>query len=223
MASVMAASRTEQSIVPYQQIKIKNPKEQSGGAFISNPAPENSDFYRVILHPHSNSLSFSVSSHHYRQNQKPPLLPLPISAAQQPLISRSLRQGFSYPPAPTRRNRIRDVSLTPKRSKQAKREEGKRDLKSVSRSISDLFLVHPSNRLGPDPVDIPKHLPVALTAASVERKFETFSGSVFNLSPPPSSLPLPKFSLRPKLGGNAQAAGVDAGATDDLRRLLRLP
>lgn len=47
---------------------------------------------------------------------------------------------------------------------------------------------------------------------------------VFNtISPPPSSLPLPTFSLRPKLSCNAEAsAGVDTGATDNLRRLLRL-
>ncbi|KAK4351858.1 hypothetical protein RND71_027376 [Anisodus tanguticus] len=52
-----------------------------------------------------------------------------------------------------------------------------------------------------------------------------FSGSmVFTaISPPPSSLPFPTFSLRPKLSCNAEASiGVDAGATDDLRRLLRL-
>ncbi|CAN4123012.1 unnamed protein product [Withania somnifera] len=43
------------------------------------------------------------------------------------------------------------------------------------------------------------------------------------VSPPPSSLPLPTFSLRPKLSCNVEAsAGVDAGATDNLRRLLRL-
>ncbi|CAN4094006.1 unnamed protein product [Withania somnifera] len=43
------------------------------------------------------------------------------------------------------------------------------------------------------------------------------------VSPPPSSLPLPTFSLKPKLSCNAEAsAGVDAGATDNLRRLLRL-
>ncbi|KAL8466798.1 hypothetical protein ACS0TY_035742 [Phlomoides rotata] len=36
------------------------------------------------------------------------------------------------------------------------------------------------------------------------------------ISPPPSSLPVPTFALRPK------PKGVDTGATDDLRRLLRL-
>ncbi|GMN24256.1 hypothetical protein TIFTF001_000500 [Ficus carica] len=43
-------------------------------------------------------------------------------------------------------------------------------------------------------------------------------------SPPPSSLRLPRFSiLRPSnLSFKAKAAGIDAGATDNLRRLRRL-
>lgn len=62
-----------------------------------------------------------------------------------------------------------------------------------------------------------------------------FPSDVYALSPPPSSLPMPKFSLRARtpstspqssscdgeaLGG--AAGGVDAGASDDLRQLLRL-
>ncbi|KAK7283737.1 hypothetical protein RIF29_13479 [Crotalaria pallida] len=60
---------------------------------------------------------------------------------------------------------------------------------------------------------------------SSEKNMDMFSDdSVFNLSPPPSSLPLPKFSLRSKLiiNCNGEKTGVDAGATDNLRRLLRL-
>ena len=57
-------------------------------------------------------------------------------------------------------------------------------------------------------------------------ELEKLSGSLFAvISPPPSSLPLPKFSLRPaKLNCNVEAAGADDGAAaaDDLRRLLRL-
>jgi hypothetical protein len=45
---------------------------------------------------------------------------------------------------------------------------------------------------------------------------------VFTLSPHPSSLPLPKFSMKPKRSCTAEASGVDAGATDNLRRLLRI-
>ena len=83
-----------------------------------------------------------------------------------------------------------------------------------------------TNRLGPDPKDLPKEaVSRILTSGNIViEDLEKFSGSVFTLSPPPSSLPLPKFSLRPKLSCNAEAGGggVDAGATDNLRRLLRL-
>ncbi|PSS19855.1 Protein cramped-like [Actinidia chinensis var. chinensis] len=88
----------------------------------------------------------------------------------------------------------RDPSLTPKKSKSSSPKKGdvKRDLKSTAPAGSVMDL-------------------------------ELFSGSVtFTLSPPPSSLPLPNFSLRPKLRCNAEAGGIDAGATDNLRRLLRI-
>ncbi|CAI9753377.1 unnamed protein product [Fraxinus pennsylvanica] len=61
------------------------------------------------------------------------------------------------------------------------------------------------------------------STSQLENQVDKFSGSVVAiLSPPPSSLPLPTFSLRPKLSCNAEAAGVDIGATNNLRRLLRL-
>lgn len=59
-------------------------------------------------------------------------------------------------------------------------------------------------------------------APSIENIDMFSDDSVFNLSPPPSSLPLPKFSVRSKLSCNAETTGVDTGATDNLRRLLRL-
>ncbi|KAK1321089.1 hypothetical protein QJS10_CPA03g02271 [Acorus calamus] len=69
--------------------------------------------------------------------------------------------------------------------------------------------------------------PPPVTASKEEtkdyREFEEFSGSVFLVSPPPSSLPLPRFSLKPKVRCASEAVGgVDAGATDGLRRLLRM-
>ncbi|KAK4429402.1 hypothetical protein Salat_1240600 [Sesamum alatum] len=61
------------------------------------------------------------------------------------------------------------------------------------------------------------------SAKGVEDQGDMFSGSVvFTVSPPPSSLPLPTFSLRPKLSCKAEVAGIDTGATDNLRRLLRI-
>ena len=67
-----------------------------------------------------------------------------------------------------------------------------------------------------------KVVPLISIVESDARKCEigdVFSGSAV-FSPPPSSLPLPTFTMWPKL--SCQAAGVDAGATDVLRRLLRL-
>ncbi|PSS17967.1 Anthranilate phosphoribosyltransferase [Actinidia chinensis var. chinensis] len=90
----------------------------------------------------------------------------------------------------------RDPSLTPKKSKSVSPKKGdvKRDLKSTA--------------------------PASSSSGSFT-DLELFSGSVtFTLSPPPSSLPLPNFSFRPKLSCNA--AGIDPGATDNLRRLLRI-
>lgn len=67
---------------------------------------------------------------------------------------------------------------------------------------------------------------MALSSCNAQNsiKDDANSSVVFaTVSPPPSSLPLPTFSLRPKLSCNVEAsAGVDAGATDNLRRLLRL-
>ncbi|KAJ1421611.1 hypothetical protein SESBI_13561 [Sesbania bispinosa] len=195
----------EQSIAPpNKQIRIKTPKKINGRGLL-NPPP-------------SRAMSLSI----HGQNQQPPLLPLPHASAihhHQSLLSRShSSQGLS---------RKRDMSLTPKKSKPTKREEAKK--RSGTQSISEFLVSASDNRLGPDPKDLPKHLPVGLTSKVVlpgsgGNMEDMFSGSVFNLAPPPSSLPLPKFSLRSKLSCNAEAAAgsVDAGATNNLRRLLRL-
>ncbi|GAU24974.1 hypothetical protein TSUD_312090 [Trifolium subterraneum] len=140
-----------------------------------------------------------------QQQQQPPLLPLPhVSATlhHKPLLSRSLN--------------TQSLSLTPKKTKPKKREETK--IKSGTISVSDFLMDNP---WGPDPKDLPKNLPVVIG------NMDVFSESVFNLAPPPSSLPLPKFFLRSKLSCNTEvvaAAGsfVDDGATNNLRRLLHL-
>uniref|UniRef100_A0A1D1YI98 Uncharacterized protein n=1 Tax=Anthurium amnicola TaxID=1678845 RepID=A0A1D1YI98_9ARAE len=77
-----------------------------------------------------------------------------------------------------------------------------------------------------------------LAANSETPQEEDLVGDVYSLSPPPSSLPMPRFCMRERwppssssppcsalaLGGDVQpfGGGVDAGASDDLRRLLRL-
>ncbi|KAJ0847405.1 hypothetical protein HanPSC8_Chr13g0544951 [Helianthus annuus] len=132
--------------------------------------------------------------------QQPPLLPLPVSVPKNHQNMNIYRINSSSnnnirlsPPRVNKnvKNRVRDHSVTPKKSKNQKKNSKREDV----------------------------DLAINTTESSV-------SSVVFTPSPPPSSLPLPTFSLRPKLGCKAQAAavgfGVDAGATDSLRRLLRL-
>ncbi|KAJ7957887.1 Proline-rich nuclear receptor coactivator [Quillaja saponaria] len=238
MEAVLTPYTQEQSISACdKKIKMKNPKRQTRD-FISKSSENFAirDIHGGLLHPPpSHTLYFSYPSsasifnHQYHQpnQQQPPLLPLPIPIAHQSLLSRS--RPMSCPPT-TPKNRVRDQKK-PKPTKRA--EEVKRDMKSATGSISEFLVVGSNNRLGPDPNVLPKDISLVLSSsptASIVMEFdkisnensETFSGLVFKLSPPPSSLPLPKFSLRPKLSCNADSAGIDAGATDNLRRLLKL-
>lgn len=185
-------------------------------------------------YPPSALLLNNILSHPYHQQQNPPLLPLPIPISRSPssLSSRcgSTSKKTSY--------RSKDQSVTPipkkpkSKSPNPKFEESKKDANPRSESL----VVASTNRLGPEPKDLPMDVPKVIVSSSSLSSLETggcvvmgdlekFSGgSVFSLSPHPSSLPLPRFSLRPnsKLSCNAEAAGIDAGATDNLRRLLRL-
>ncbi|KAK1416448.1 hypothetical protein QVD17_32239 [Tagetes erecta] len=147
------------------------------------------------------------------------------------------------------KNRVRDHSLTPKKSKNQKknlkREEADLDLdldlvtpavtevKEASATAPEKPVTELKMNLGPDPKDLPKDVISRGFSSSMNKSssdivvsvnVDKFSGSVvFTPSPPPSSLPLPTFSLRPKLSCKSEAvSGVDAGATDNLRRLLRL-
>lgn len=132
-----------------------------------------------ILSPYDHFPATGVLSSYPSQ---PPLLPLPATGLR--------RSATMYPP---NGNRRRDSSLTPKKSKYAKKESPKKPITA-------------STKEGPKEADM-------------------FSGAAaFAISPPPSSLPLPTFSLRPKMVScKVEAvAGIDTGATDDLRRLLRL-
>ncbi|PWA73101.1 hypothetical protein CTI12_AA263530 [Artemisia annua] len=121
----------------------------------------------------------------------PPLLPLPLINHQNMILSR------------------RDHSVTPKKSKNQKK-----DLKKEE----------------PEPKDVAKDVVARVSNESNNEScddvvpVDKFSGSiVFTPSPPPSSLPLPTFLLRPKVSCRAEVAarGFDAGATDGLQRLLR--
>ncbi|XP_042516184.1 dachshund homolog 1-like [Macadamia integrifolia] len=91
---------------------------------------------------------------------------------------------------------------------------------SSSNSTSVDLIVSGTERLGPDPEMVPKQIRVAdlkVILSPVAVRSDMYAGAAFSLSPSPSSLPLPSFSMK-KDG----LAIVDYSATKDLRRLLRL-
>lgn len=148
-----------------------------------------------------------------KSSKQPPLLPLPAAIPK--------AQFSSFPPP----NSGKQMPL-----RLARHSSLKPSKPLIRRQVSMLVsgrgsVCSGAGPLGPEPNELPKHVSISkvpnpsLPHAPPEPS--SFLGSVFELAPPPSSLPLPKFSLRPKLGCNAEA-GVDSGATDGLRRILRL-
>lgn len=178
----------------------------SGFHGINNTSPNELYTSPFNLSYSSSFASASASASPYpdrgnpQQNQ-PPLLPLPISKPHQ--------------------NNRRKNNISNQQSLSVRKSSvstwGRERFKNQS--------VSSNNRLGPDPMDVPKFLFSSSSGVKKNDEVAKFSGSVVStvLSPPPSSLPLPTFSLRPKLCCNAEAAaGIDAGATDSLRRILRI-
>lgn len=214
MEAVLLGSSGDQSISSYKY-NIRNPRKNYG-SFISRPC-ENlapASFQRGVLHtpPFSQSYTFS------KQQSLPPLLPLPIS---KPFNNNYNVKNKALSCSQVNK-KPKHQSFTPKKISKPKMAEPNMDMMMGS-----------TDRLGPDPGLLPKEFSGVLSSSASSPKGNSnknvngvstlFSGSaVFALSPPPSSLPLPTFSLRPKLSCNVVAGGIDAGATDGLRRLLRL-
>ncbi|TXG52032.1 hypothetical protein EZV62_021201 [Acer yangbiense] len=219
------------------------------GLLLAPPPPPPSHVSRSLSFSYPPSLALhtynSIQPQQLQQQTSPPLLPLPIPKPR--------HNSLPSPPPSRKPTRARDQSLTPKKSKQptrrvepnitatkqghytkpaqkkiAKQQQQQKPQEAV---LSESLIVETLNPLGPDPNELPKHVSKVFCAGIVAvnnntQDLEKFSGSLFTISPPPSSLPLPKFSMRPKqlISCNAEAAGggVDAGATDSLRRLLRI-
>lgn len=78
-----------------------------------------------------------------------------------------------------------------------------------------------SRSIGPDPELVPKQIRItdlkSSTTVRSHHHHEVYAGSAFYMSPSPSALPLPTFSIKKEGLGI-----VDDSATKDLRRLLRL-
>ncbi|XP_073128105.1 uncharacterized protein [Henckelia pumila] len=156
-------------------------------------SPSNFQEPGILQAPPPPFLSHSYPPFSLQPPAQPPLLPLPAST-----------RGFSCPPTnrKTGNNYIIRTRDSPKRPNSSRKEN---KIISISTTTTPLG--------GNLTNTVAKASPLA-SPGSV----------VFAISPPPSSLPLPRFSLRPKLCCKVEAAGIDTdtGATDHLRRLLRL-
>ncbi|KAM7518153.1 hypothetical protein LguiB_017115 [Lonicera macranthoides] len=278
MDAIQLHSSSDQSISPYKQNIIRNPRKNYV-PLISRPSDQNFAppiIHGGLLYTPQPSLSYSYPPFSYlrtQQQQQPPLLPLPLTNPYNNNNNNNncRTRGISCPPINRKiNNRSKHQSLTQKKSKPSitgppKRTDsvkvsglvkcnGESKSKSITNSTkasSKGLMIESTKRLGPDPKDLPRVVSKVLSSSSSGNFTSTnnnssdsninssglapteddevvkFSGSImFTLSPPPSSLPLPTFSLRPKLSCKAEAAAaeieIDAGATDSLRRLLRL-
>lgn len=155
-----------------------------------------------------------------QKQRQPPLLPLP--AATKPAF-------LSLPALPSRRHTLspparNNYNYTKRQTTNKKprnpNNPKKHIITSATKTVrSPLFqngvvVASSTKPVGPEPGNITKDVNRVL-----------LTGSVFSLSPPPSSLPLPKFSLRqPKLSCTVEAAAgeIDDGATDNLSWMLKL-
>lgn len=202
-------------------------------------------------------------SHLHNNNQQPPLLPLPVQYFQSPIPPPKRTQSLSPTKSNKIAAKVDENGTTasPKKPSSTKPQpKNNSNYKSMmdsspskttrlakTRTDDSLIDLNPS---GPEPESLPKDVSKVLLPAvgdggggrrgGVGTKMVSFSSggggsSIFSLAPPPSSLPLPKFSiLRPKvMSCNAQAGSVTAGggglnvvdttgATDNLCRLLNL-
>ncbi|KAI6683899.1 hypothetical protein NL676_029812 [Syzygium grande] len=92
----------------------------------------------------------------------------------------------------------------------------KSQVSEAAAASSGLVVCDGTQRLGPDPVMVPKQVRmVDLRSPAAARRCDVYAGSAFAVSPEPSSLPLPSFSKK-------KHVSFDDSATRDLRRLLRL-
>ncbi|KAL4272488.1 hypothetical protein GQ457_13G019470 [Hibiscus cannabinus] len=217
------SSSPQKSASPNRQLKNNALRRYSSGANYVSKQNENLAYNPSIIHggggggllfapPPSLSFSYNPSApllnplsyQNYQQQLQPPILPLPV-----PLPCRTRSLSYSSP-SDVKNNRRKDP--IPKRSKSKKpvEEPKKRQVKPTEATKTQAVNKYKPSAFG--------QVPNATPNPKVGKDLDKYTGSIFTLSPPPSSLPLPSFSLRPKLSCNAEAASAD-----DVRRILRLP
>ncbi|CAA3029269.1 Hypothetical predicted protein [Olea europaea subsp. europaea] len=239
MEGVLLHASAEKPISPYKS-HIRN-SNKINRPLISrscdqNFLPSNLSAACGLLQVPPPFLYHSYPSFPLKPPPQPPLLPLPTINPHRATTTTTLSRGLSCPLVNRR------AMSYPKKSSKSTTRKPKKEEKNLGKIASGFVTVSSNSPLRPDPKDLPKSITKASSSLSPSNtnristnsvgslksveteQIDKFSGSVlFTISPPPSSLPLPTFSLRPKLSCNAQAAGIDTGATDNLRRLLRLP
>ncbi|GMI78561.1 hypothetical protein HRI_001525400 [Hibiscus trionum] len=185
-----------------------------GGGFLFAPPPYHSFSYNPSP-PLLNPLSYQ--NYQQQPQWQPPLLPLPLpnKPLHTSLPSRTLSLSSSPSNAKHKRNKDPKKSKSKQLAGKSVEEPKKLQLKPADVATKTFVMAAEKGfTFRPVPNATPK----------VGKDLESFTSFIFTLSPPPSSLPLPSFSLRPKLSCNAEAAsGDDGGATHNLRRVLRLP
>ncbi|CAL1383887.1 unnamed protein product [Linum trigynum] len=183
-----------------------NPNDMFHGSLVGFAPPP--PFFSSYL-PTNSSAALSNFYYHHQQEPAhlaaaPPLLPLPAAAP----IGRPHHGSLpSYKSAPAAKKPGRGAR---KPKKPAKRSDEPKPLMPYNNNNNkDVSKVPPAV----------KEIPVLSLADEL---------LISMLAPPPSSLPLPRFSLRPKRlmmtmsSCTAEAAVNDNGTADSLRQMLRL-
>lgn len=192
---------------PFSHYKSHIRRNQSMGLLQAPPPPP-------LLYSHSGPHPY----YSFQPPPQPPLLPLPAH----PRRTSSVPGLSSRSPATI--NSPKKSKSPTKSSKEYKNSPNKRfsDTVTVSSStiIPELAKVYPNfvsrgNKFGNHYNSIvPK---IAQGSCSLPR-----SPPVLAISPPPSSLPLPTFLMRRKIGCKAETDGIDTGAASNLQRRFRL-
>nr|BAJ94326.1 predicted protein [Hordeum vulgare subsp. vulgare] len=199
---------------------------QKSGAWNSAPAP-------ALPYAYARPPIYSSPSLPLLPSNQPPLLPLPPTATKY--------ATFSYPPPPTPPRTVRPAAPTavapaaapPASSRQlSQRDRRRRPAKppaaEPAREQKKKKLLERATPLPPAPA-----VTEALDDLEQELARSCVQDLLHALAPPPSSLPLPKFSLVVKASPHSATAGnkvapaapscnAEAAAAAGLRRLLRL-
>lgn len=167
-------------------------------------------------------------------HRQPPLLPLPVKSAILPSTSKKIGTGT----APVAIARSSSTAATSSAARQNNNHKRRRKKKQQQAKPSTSPKKEPAAAAAAKPIKNKMKEEEEETEEEFLLKPLPPSPSVYSLSPPPSSLPLPRLLLlrpRPRTTAkvapaescNAEARGVatvsgDAGVTSDLRKILRL-